>query len=138
VPKSLYPDSRKTRTNPRDVLVDESKQADIENLGDCLRALGDCLRALGDGQQLGEFSLTIVLYRKDRATLDQLVGEFAGAAVPSNVASTRSESRQWISRMHATRYHSAVAKKLEQSLGLDHTSFHARIIAVPSLLRDPL
>ena len=26
-------------TNPRDVLVDESKQADIENLGDCLRAL---------------------------------------------------------------------------------------------------
>ena len=28
------------RTNPRDVLVDESKQADIENLGDCLRALG--------------------------------------------------------------------------------------------------
>ena len=30
-----------TKTNPRDVLVDESKQADIENLGDCLRALGD-------------------------------------------------------------------------------------------------
>ena len=60
-----------TRTNPRDVLVDESKQADIENLG-------DCLRALGDGQQLGEFSLTIVLYDKDRAVLDQLVGEFAG------------------------------------------------------------
>ena len=25
-----------TKTNPRDVLVDESKQADIENLGDCL------------------------------------------------------------------------------------------------------
>ena len=43
------------KTNPRDVLVDESKQADIENLG-------DCLRALGDGQQLGDFSLTIVLY----------------------------------------------------------------------------
>ena len=51
-------------TNPRDVLVDESKQADIENLG-------DCLRALGDGQQLGEFSLTIVLYGKDRHALDQ-------------------------------------------------------------------
>lgn len=60
-----------TKTNPRDVLVDESKQADIENLG-------DCLRALGDGQQLGEFSLTIVLYGKDRPALDQLVGEFAG------------------------------------------------------------
>jgi len=40
-----------TQTNPRDVLVDESKQADIENLG-------DCLRALGDGQSLGDFSLT--------------------------------------------------------------------------------
>jgi type IV secretion system protein VirB4 len=58
-------------TNPRDVLVDESKQADIENLG-------DCLRALGDGQSLGEFSLTIVLYGKDRLALDHLVGEFAG------------------------------------------------------------
>ena len=41
-----------TKTNPRDVLVDESKQVDIENLG-------DCLRALGEGQSLGEFSLTI-------------------------------------------------------------------------------
>ncbi len=59
------------KTNPRDVLVDESKQADIENLG-------DCLRALGDGQQLGEFSLTIVLYGRERAALDQLVGKFAG------------------------------------------------------------
>ena len=27
-----------TKTNPHDVLMDESKQADIENLGDCLRA----------------------------------------------------------------------------------------------------
>ena len=34
------------KTNPRDVLIDESKQADIENLG-------DCLRVLGDGQSLG-------------------------------------------------------------------------------------
>ncbi|MGB6131596.1 MAG: DUF87 domain-containing protein [Acidobacteriaceae bacterium] len=59
------------KINPRDVLVDESKQADIEDLG-------DCLRALGDGQQLGEFSLTIVLYGKDRQALDSLVGEFAG------------------------------------------------------------
>jgi len=45
--------------NPRDVLIDESKQADIENLG-------DCLRVLGDGQTLGEFSLTIVLYAEDK------------------------------------------------------------------------
>jgi type IV secretion system protein VirB4 len=60
------------RTNPRDVLVDESKQADIENLG-------DCLRVLGDGQSLGEFSLTIVLYGDSKAQLDQLAGEFMGA-----------------------------------------------------------
>ncbi len=60
-----------TKTNPRDVLVDESKQADIENLG-------DCLRALGDGQSLGNFSLTIVLYGRSRTELDQLVGEFTG------------------------------------------------------------
>ena len=44
-----------TKTNPRDVLVDESKQTDIEDLG-------DCLRALGDGQSPGDFSLTIVLF----------------------------------------------------------------------------
>jgi hypothetical protein len=60
-----------TKTNPRDVLVDESKQADIENLG-------DCLRALGDGQSLGDFSLTIVLYGRSRADLDRLVAEFTG------------------------------------------------------------
>jgi type IV secretion system protein TrbE len=75
-----------TKTNPRDVLVDESKQADVDNLG-------DCLRVLGDGQSLGDFSLTIVLYGRsssshsspglsspDRPTaeLEQLVGEFTG------------------------------------------------------------
>jgi type IV secretion system protein VirB4 len=60
-----------TTTNPRDVLVDESKQADIENLG-------DCLRALGDGQSLGEFSLTIVLYGHAKAELEQLGAEFTG------------------------------------------------------------
>jgi ATP-dependent exoDNAse (exonuclease V) alpha subunit len=53
------------------VLVDESKQADIENLG-------DCLRALGDGQSLGDFSLTVVLYGQSRTDLDQLVAEFTG------------------------------------------------------------
>jgi type IV secretion system protein TrbE len=57
--------------NPRDVLVDESKQADIENLG-------DCLRDLGEGQSLGEFSLTIVLYGENKRQLDQLAGEFCG------------------------------------------------------------
>jgi hypothetical protein len=58
-----------TKTNPRDVLVDESKQADIENLG-------DCLRALGDGQSLGDFSLTIVVYAPTKAETDQIIGEF--------------------------------------------------------------
>jgi type IV secretion system protein VirB4 len=60
-----------TKTNPRDVLVDESKQADIENLG-------DCLRALGDGQSLGDFSLTIILYGRSKAELEQLGAEFSG------------------------------------------------------------
>ena len=60
-----------TKTNPRDVLVDESKQVDIENLG-------DCLRALGEGQALGEFSLTIVVYGRDSRELERLVGEFSG------------------------------------------------------------
>jgi type IV secretion system protein VirB4 len=60
-----------TKTNPRDVLVDESKQADIENLG-------DCLRALGDGQSLGDFSLTIILYGRSKSELEQLGAEFAG------------------------------------------------------------
>jgi len=59
------------KSNPRDVLVDESKQADIENLG-------DCLRLLGDGQSLGEFSLTVVIYGRNRHELDRLAGEFTG------------------------------------------------------------
>ena len=50
--------------NPRDVLIDESKQADIENLG-------DCLRALGEGQSLGDFSFTLVLYATEKKMLDK-------------------------------------------------------------------
>ncbi len=56
--------------NPRDVLVDESKQADIESLG-------DCLAALGDGRSMGEFSLTVVLYDREISSLDRIVPEFA-------------------------------------------------------------
>jgi type IV secretion system protein TrbE len=52
--------------NPRDVLIDESKQADIENLG-------DFLRVLGDGQSLGDFCLTIVLYAEDKGLLDRVL-----------------------------------------------------------------
>ena len=54
--------------DPRNTLMDESKQADIENLG-------DCLRALGEGQSLGEFSLTVVLYGQDKRTLDRALPE---------------------------------------------------------------
>ena len=54
--------------DPRNTLIDESKQADIENLG-------DCLRALGDGQNLGEFSLTVVLYAEDKKSLDKALPE---------------------------------------------------------------
>jgi len=59
------------KVNQRDVLIDESKQADIENLG-------ECLRALGDGQTLGDFSLTVVLYSTDLQTINQEMGEFSG------------------------------------------------------------
>jgi type IV secretion system protein VirB4 len=58
------------KTSQRDVLIDESKQADIENLG-------ECLRALGDGQTLGDFSLTVVLYSTDLQTINQEIGEFS-------------------------------------------------------------
>jgi len=54
--------------DPRNTLMDESKQADIENLG-------DCLRAIGDGQSLGEFSLTVVLYAQDKRSLDRALPE---------------------------------------------------------------
>ena len=54
--------------DPRNTLMDESKQADIENLG-------DCLRALGDGQSMGEFSLTVVLYGHDKRSLDRALPE---------------------------------------------------------------
>jgi type IV secretion/conjugal transfer VirB4 family ATPase len=54
----------------RDQLIDESKQADIEQLG-------DCLRALGEGQSMGNFSLTVVLNSRDLPTVTREMGEFA-------------------------------------------------------------
>src|SRR5438477_6488886 len=50
--------------DPRNTIIDESKQADIENLG-------DCLRTLGEGQVLGQFSLTVVLYAQNKKSLDK-------------------------------------------------------------------
>ena len=55
--------------NPRDVIIDESKQADIENLG-------ECLRAIGEGQSLGAFSLTLVIYSPDKRGLDKALPDF--------------------------------------------------------------
>ena len=73
VSKSGFISSMKdeSKVNQRDVLIDEGKQADIE-------ALGDCLRALADGEVLGDMSLTIVLYDRDRATVEHEVSDFAG------------------------------------------------------------
>ena len=68
--KSGFMPARQEKRPERDQLIDESKQADIEQLG-------DCLRALGDGQTMGDFSLTIVLNSQDRDTLTREVGEFA-------------------------------------------------------------
>jgi type IV secretion/conjugal transfer VirB4 family ATPase len=59
------------KTSVRDELIDESKQADVEDLG-------ECIKQLGDGQSMGEFSLTLVLYAQDLRTIDQELGEFAG------------------------------------------------------------
>ena len=59
-----------SKVNQRDVLIDEGKQADIE-------VLGECLRALSDGQTLGDLSLTIVLYGKDKSVIDREIADFA-------------------------------------------------------------
>lgn len=65
------PGQKEHKTPERDLLVDESKQADVEQLG-------QCLRVLGDGQTMGEFSLTIVLNSLDAYTVASQTGEFAG------------------------------------------------------------
>jgi type IV secretion/conjugal transfer VirB4 family ATPase len=55
----------------RDQLIDESKQADVEQLG-------LCMRALGDGETMGYFTLTIVLNSRDLDTITRQIGEFTG------------------------------------------------------------
>ena len=57
--------------DPNDVLVDESKQDDIKDLG-------NCLRELGTGRSIGDFSFTLVLYGLNKSALDREVGDFAG------------------------------------------------------------
>ena len=67
----FFSQMRDERKLERDQLIDESKQADVEQLG-------QCLRALGDGQTMGEFSLTVVLNSRDLDTITREMGDFAG------------------------------------------------------------
>jgi type IV secretion system protein TrbE len=56
-------------SGPRDELVDDSKEAAIQELGQALTALGM------EGKSFGEFSLTVVIYDKDREKTDRAVTE---------------------------------------------------------------
>ena len=62
---------KKEAAAERDELIDESKQADMENLG-------ECARLLGNGHTMGEFSFTVVLHGASLAALDRDAGEFMG------------------------------------------------------------
>jgi type IV secretion system protein VirB4 len=66
----------KENVRERDELIDEGMQADIEQLG-------EVLRAIGEGQQLGELSLTVVLYAKTTKQLDNDSGKLQ--AIMSNL-----------------------------------------------------
>jgi type IV secretion system protein VirB4 len=58
---------------PGDELVDDSKQAAIADLGQCLTAIGH------EGKYFGEFSLTCLVYDKDLRELDRNIPEFIRA-----------------------------------------------------------
>ena len=57
-------------TGPRDELVDDSKEAAVRELGEALTALGM------EGKSFGEFTLTLVIYDEDRASVEHAVAEF--------------------------------------------------------------
>jgi type IV secretion/conjugal transfer VirB4 family ATPase len=57
-------------SGPRDELVDDSKEAAIGELGQALTALGM------EGKSFGEFTLTVVIYDRERRKADQAVGQF--------------------------------------------------------------
>jgi type IV secretion system protein VirB4 len=50
--------------------VDDSKQAAVQELGECLKAIGN------EGKYFGEFSLSVVLYDKDETKVDEAIPEF--------------------------------------------------------------
>jgi type IV secretion system protein TrbE len=56
-------------SGPQDELVDDSKEAAIQELGQALTALGM------EGKSFGEFSLSVVIYDKDREKTDRAVAE---------------------------------------------------------------
>lgn len=51
---------------PNDDLVDDSKQAAVQELGECLKAIGD------EGKYFGDFTLSAVLYDKDEAKVEEV------------------------------------------------------------------
>jgi type IV secretion/conjugal transfer VirB4 family ATPase len=55
---------------PNDDLVDDSKQAAVQELGECLKAIGN------EGKYFGEFTLSAVLYDKDETKVEEAIPEF--------------------------------------------------------------
>ena len=56
-------------TNPKDQLVDDSKEAAVAELGGGLTALGM------EGKHFGEFTLSVVIYDEDRSKVESAVAE---------------------------------------------------------------
>lgn len=56
--------------NPRDELVDDSKEAAVAELGQALNAIGM------EGKSFGEFTLTVVVYDEEQTKVDHAVAEF--------------------------------------------------------------
>jgi len=57
-------------TNPGDLLVDDSKESLVRNLGECLKEIE--LK----GNYFGEFSLTVVIYDRNLAAVEKACSEF--------------------------------------------------------------
>lgn len=55
---------------PKDDLVDDSKQAAVEELGECLKAISN------EGKYFGEFTLSVVLYDEDRVKVEKALPKF--------------------------------------------------------------
>jgi type IV secretion/conjugal transfer VirB4 family ATPase len=60
----------KQNQGPKDDLVDDSKQAAIEELGECLKAIGN------DGKYFGEFTLSVVIYDEELTRVREAIPEF--------------------------------------------------------------